>query len=130
MAGNSQQFQASANINVSTFVALDGDNRIRQAVAADNDVIGIMHESAWDTPIPGANGTIAVPAEQSKRIYMDTESCEVIVGAVALTAGEKVRSDANGAAVVAGLGEQYFAVVTQGGGIGERAKVILQAGQN
>jgi len=129
MAGNSQQFQASAAINVSRFVALSGDNTVRQAVAADNGIIGIMHESAWDTPIPGANDVVAVPTGQSKRIYMDTESCEVVVGAADLDPGDKVRSDANGAAVEAATGEQYFAVVTQGGLAGDRAKVIVQSGQ-
>ena len=71
MAGNGQQFQASADINVSVFVVISGDNQVATA-GAGAGAIGVMHESSWDTPIPGANDTIAVPTGQSKRVYQAT----------------------------------------------------------
>lgn len=128
MAGNGQQFQASADINVSVFVSISGDNQVATAGAGD-EAIGVMHESSWYTPIPGASADLAVPAGQSKRVYQATESCEVLVGTGALTAGQFVKPDANGKAVVAATGENYSAVVTSGAAAGGRAKVLISAGQ-
>ncbi|MFZ9077505.1 MAG: hypothetical protein ACO23H_03155 [Alphaproteobacteria bacterium] len=127
MAGNGQQYQASANINVSVFVKLSGDNTVETAGAGDQ-AIGVMHESAWDTPIPNANDTIAVPQYQSKRVYQDTESCEVIVGSGGLAAGDFVKPDANGHGVAATTGEIYSAVCTTGNTAGARAKVLVKSG--
>lgn len=127
MAGDGQQFQASANINVSVFVKISGDNTVETA-GADDGAIGIMHESAWDTPIPNANDTIAVPAGQSKRVYQATESCEVIVGAGGLAADDAVKPDANGHGVACVQGEVFSAICTQGAPVGGRAKVLVSAG--
>lgn len=128
MAGNGQQFQASADINVSVFVKISGDNTVETAGAGD-EAIGVMHESSWYTPIPGATVTLAVPAGQSKRVYQATESCEVEIGSAALNAGDLVKPDAAGKAVVCSAGDNYSAVVTTGGAAGDRAKVIVSAGQ-
>jgi hypothetical protein len=128
MAGNGQQFQASADINVSVFVKISGDNTVVTAGAGD-EAIGVMHESCWYTPIPGASATLAVPSGQSKRVYQATESCEVLIGSADLNAGDLIKPDANGAAVVCAAGDNYSAVVTTGGLAGDRAKVIISAGQ-
>lgn len=128
MAGDGQQFQASEDINVSVFVKISGDNTVETAGAGD-EAIGVMHESAWDTPIPNANDTIAVYAGQSKRVYQATESCEVIVGTGGLAAGDFVKPDAAGLGVAAATGENYSAVCTTGGAAGARAKVLISAGQ-
>jgi hypothetical protein len=127
MAGDGQQFQASANINVSRFVSLSGDNTIATSGLGDN-AIGIMHESAWETPIPGADENLAVPQYQSKRVYQDTESCEVVVGAVDVDAGMYLKPDAAGAAIQAAAGQAYSAVCTQGGLANKRCKVLVQHG--
>lgn len=127
MAGNGQQFQASADINVSVFVAISGDNQVATA-GAGVGAIGVMHESAWDTPIPGANDTIAVPTGQSKRVYQATESCEVIAGAGGLAADDAVKPDANGHGVACSSGEVFSAICTQAAAAGARAKVLVSAG--
>lgn len=128
MAGNGQQFQASADINVSVFVKISGDNTVVTAGLGD-EAIGVMHESCWYTPIPGASADLAVPNGQSKRVYQATESCEVLVGSGAVSAGDFVKPDGDGKAVVAGVGENYSAVVTSGAAAGGRAKVLIGAGQ-
>lgn len=128
MAGDGQQFQASANINVSRFVTLSGDNTIATSGLGDN-AIGIMHESAWETPIPGADENLAVPQYQSKRVYQDTESCELVVGAADVDAGMFLKPDAAGAGIVCAAGDSYSAVVTQGGLANKRCKVLVQHGQ-
>jgi len=127
MAGNGQQFQAGADINVSVFVKISGDNQVVTAGAGD-EAIGVMHESAWDTPIPGANDTIAVPNGQSKRVYQATESCEVIVGLGGLSAGDYVKPDGSGHGVACAAGDEYSAICTQGASAGGRAKVLISAG--
>lgn len=127
MAGDGQQFQASANINVSVFVKISGDNTVETAAAGDQ-AIGVMHESAWDTPIPNANDTIAVYAGQSKRVYQATESCEVITGTGGLNADDPVKPDADGKGVTAATGEAFSAICTQGAPAGGRAKVLIKSG--
>lgn len=122
-----QQFRASNDINTSVFVAIDADNAVSTAGAAAV-AIGIMHESSWATPIPGADGDVAVPAGQSKRIYQENEVCEVRVGVGGLTAGDLVTPDAAGAGVVAAAAEPYSAICVQGGAADQRAKVVVARG--
>lgn len=126
MAGNGQQFKAGANIEPSVFVKLSADNKVITGTA-NAEVIGIMHESTWDAPIPGNTATYAVPSGQSKRVYQVTESCELEV-AVDIDAGEKIASDANGKGILATAGNPYGAVCTQGATAGGKAKVLVSIG--
>ena len=111
----------------SVFVKLTGDDQIQTAGAGDK-TIGIMHESTWATPIPGADADVAVISGQSKRVYGEDEVCEVrIADAGALAAGALIGPDANGEAVAVATGE-YAAIVLSGGAAGERAKVVVTRG--
>lgn len=124
----SPQFRAEADINTSVFVSLGTKDDNVVTSGAGDLAIGVMHESIWATPIPGADADVAVPLGQSKRVYGADEVCEVRVGTGGLTVGDLVTPDAAGAGVVAGAGANYSAVCLSGGLAGDRAKVVVAKG--
>jgi len=129
MSTNQPQFRAGADINTSTFVKISADNTVIPCVAGDRSD-GVMHESSEDTPIPNADGDIAVRSGHSKRVYGLGEVCEIRVGTGGLSAGDKVKPDANAAGVATSTtGETFSAICLQAGASAGRAKVYLTHGQ-
>ena len=126
MSGSSPQYLAEVDIAPSVFVAISGDDKIKPASSTDV-CIGVMHESTWYAPIPGMNSTVAVTAGHTKRVYGEDEICEVVIGVADLTAGDLIKADANGLAIIAASGA-FYAVVLNGGLAGDRAKIVVTKG--
>ncbi len=102
---------ASAAIARCRFVRQSGDFLLQQCVA--NEVaIGVSPEGTREAPIPGASAN-AAEAGDPIRIYTLGDVCEIEVAA-AITAGQFVKPDANGRAVVAAANDRYSAQCIRG----------------
>lgn len=124
-------FHAVADIPVSVFVKRDtaSDFGMKPCVAGDIADVGVSHQGTQDTQLPGTTGTpIAAIAGTSCKIYGLGKTCEVIAGA-AITAGAKLKPDANAHAVAATAGDEYSAIANQTvGTAGERVSVTIHYG--
>jgi hypothetical protein len=128
MPGQGRSYVARGDIAPSVFVKqLAGTDHSVVQAAAGNEVIGISHEGTRDAPVDGVT-PLAAKTGESVRIYVEGEPCE-IVAAAAIQAGDHLKPDANGKAVVAAAGELYGAVAAAGAAIGERAKVTVRRGK-
>lgn len=94
-------YTAGGDIAVSTFVKLStaADNTV--LAAGDNvQTVGVSNEAAKDAPIPNASALAGV-AGSPVRVYPIGSIAKVIVGSGGVTRGALVKSDTNGAAVLA-----------------------------
>lgn len=105
-------YTASADLSALqyTFVKMSGDYSVAGAPAAGGaDAVGILQND----PVSGAAAAVAV-AGQSK-----------ILLAATLTAGAKITTDANGAAVAATTGNTILGTLVEGGASGQIGAVVL-----
>lgn len=106
MNSNQRSFVAGADIAPSTFVKITGVHTVSPSVAG-NVVYGVSHEGTREAPIPGVTPMAALTGE-SVMVYGPGDNCEVLCGA-AVTAGDLLKSDANGKAITASAADKYFA---------------------
>ena len=126
MPAQSRNYIARADINSSVFVKRDGTDHGIQQCVADEEAVGISHEGTREAPITGIT-PLAAKNGESCQVYTLGWPCEVIAAA-AVVAGDKLKPDANGQAVVAAAGERYSAIADAAAAAGERAKVTVQSG--
>lgn len=107
-------FTASGNISPRRFVKISGDYTVAQSVAssATEVAIGVSSPGTREAPIPGGSAFAAI-AGDPLRVFQLAEVTELEV-AVAVTAGQRLKSDANGRGVLAVAGNEYFAEVLKG----------------
>jgi hypothetical protein len=121
-------FKASANISPSRFVKLSGDKTV--APAGDNgEIIGVSQEGSNKAPLQDMVSTVyAAETGQSLAVYSTGEMCLVEAGA-AITAGNLLKSDANGKAVpILGTGtaiQNYGAIALEGGANGDKILCLV-----
>ena len=128
MSGNSQRsYIARGTILPSRFVKRDTatDMGILQAVAGDLSV-GVSYEGTRYAPLPGITAQAALTGE-SCLVYTEGMPCEVVAGGT-IAAGDKLKPDANGKAVVAGVGEAYSAIADAACVVDQNCKVTVMAG--
>lgn len=115
---------ASGDIRPSRFVKKSGAYTVAESDA--NEVcIGISHEGTKAAPLPGAS-TLAAAAGDPLRVYSDGETCLLEAGA-AVTAGARLKSDADGRGVTAAAGEPSYAVAERGAAAaGEKMQVVIR----
>lgn len=126
MPAQAPSFIAAGDIGPSRFVTqTTADHTIVQSVANDA-AIGVSHEGTRHAPITGIT-PLAAKAGESVQVYTDTWPCEVIAAAT-ITAGQPLKPDLNGAAVVATAGQVFSAIARAGAASGERCKVTITRG--
>lgn len=112
MQGNQRSFMAAGTIGPSLFVSLvkvAGVNQAEVSVSPANDVAyGVSHEGTREAPIPGVVPATALDGEPCL-VYGLGDPCEVYAAEI-VTAGNYLKPDVNGRAVIATEGEQYSAV--------------------
>jgi hypothetical protein len=127
MSYSKPSFIAGGSISPSRFVSIQAgeSNAILQSTARQH-AIGISHEGSREAPIPGAS-VLAVLAGEICEVYGLGESCEV-EAAANIAAGDYLRPDADGRAVVALPGERYSAISRVDASSGTRVKVVIRDG--
>ena len=127
------QVKAGGDINTARFVNLStsDDNTVLEA-DANETVFGISSESAQDAPIPSAS-TLAAAAGDYLRVYQPGEVCLLKIGSGGVTAGDKIKSDADGqgvAAATTGTTEQHYgAIALETAAEGALARVKVEVGR-
>lgn len=106
MNSNQRSFLASVDIGTSLFVKISGVHTVAVAGVGD-EAYGVSHEGTREAPIPGVTPLHAASGE-SALIYGPGDNCEVLA-AEAISAGDFLRPNSAGKAVVAADGENYFA---------------------
>jgi hypothetical protein len=127
MPYSTPSYIAGGNISPSRFVKLESgeNNQVIQCVA-DDLAVGVSHEGTRTAPIPDADGYAAIEGETCQ-VYGLGEPCEVEAGDD-VTAGAKVKPDADGKAIPAEAGDVYSAIARSGGADGEKIKIIINNG--
>ena len=131
MQGNQRSFMASEDIGSSLFVSLVKSSGVNQAEIAVSDAdevaYGVSHEGSREAPIPGVVPLAAVAGE-SCVVYGLGDPCEVLC-AEAVNAGNYLKPNSAGKAVVAAEGEQYSAqAVSTTGAANQKVKVTVMRG--
>lgn len=129
MAGQAPSYVASEDLGVSLFVRIKpGTDHQVELCAAGQVADGVTHEGPREAQIPGISTMLAAKTGESTRIYGVGESCEVLAGA-AVSAGDKLKPDANAKAIPAVAGDQYSAVARAGvAAADERVQIYLEQG--
>jgi hypothetical protein len=106
MQSSQRSFVAGEDIGVSLFVDVSGNHEVSVADVGSAPY-GISHEGTREAPIPGVTPVHALEGE-SCMVYGPGDNCEVTSGE-AVAAGDFLTVDSAGRAVVAGIGEEYYA---------------------
>lgn len=93
------------------FVEVASDGQVDIVASAGGDAIGVLQNN------PAAAGRAATVAYEGV--------VKVVVGTGGLTAGQKVQSDAAGAAILAASGDHVLGKVLVGGAAGALAEILL-----
>ncbi len=131
MQGNQRSFTASEDIGSSLFVNLIKSSGVNQAqieVSGANEVAyGVSHEGSREAPIPGVT-PIAAASGESCVVYGLGDPCEVLC-AEAVNAGDYLKPNSAGKAVVASEGDQYSAqAVSTTSATDQKVKVTVMRG--
>lgn len=129
MPGGSNFF-ARGTIGTALFVVEDTATNFGVLQSGANGlVIGVSQDGAHDTPGLTGAGLQAASAGQGLQVFQDGDECLITVGAVALTAGVQVQSDANGKAVLLAFvtGNNYVGGrMLEAGNPGELRRMLVQ----
>lgn len=127
MGHSRPSYLAGADLAPSTFVKHEAgvDNTVIPCVA-DDVAVGVTHEGTREAPIPGVSPLAAAEGE-SCQVYGADEPCEIVAGA-AISAGDRLKPDANAEAIPAIGGDEYSAIARTSAADGEKVKVILTRG--
>lgn len=128
MSGNSQRsYIARGTILPARFVKRDTatNHGVLQCVAGEQ-AVGISYEGTRAAPIPGVTPQAAIAGE-NVLVYTETMPCEVVAGG-AIAAGDRLKPDANGAAVACAIGEAYSAIADADCVSGQNCKVTVTSG--
>lgn len=117
---------ASGNIYPSRFVKKSGAYTVAQSGAGELSV-GISHEGAKATPLPGAS-TLAAEAGDPLNVYSDGDNCLLEAGADDIPNGAYLKSDSTGRGVVASSSDRFCAIAERGGSTGHKMQVLIKYG--
>jgi len=106
MQSNQRSFIAGEDIAPSLFVDVSAKHAVSVSDLAGVPY-GISHEGTREAPIPG-NAALTALSGESVLVYGPGDACEVLAGA-AVAAGKFLKPDANGKAIIALPGENYYA---------------------
>lgn len=101
MAGETPNLMANGDIRPSRFVKLDSSADCKGLEADANEiVIGISKESGREPPLPSVSTVLAAAAGDPLPYYGDGETCLLELGSGGCSAGDRLKSDADGCGVV------------------------------
>ena len=123
-------FVASVAVPVSIFVRRSPgtDFGMQPCVADEVADIGVSHQGSQDTLLPGHTGAIiAAEVGSSCKTYGETKTCEIFAGDT-IAVGDKLKPDADGAAVPCLATEKYSAVANASAVVGEKVSVTVSFG--
>lgn len=95
---DSPSFTAGGNISPSRFVSASGSFHVGQATGATNAPIGVSQAGVRRAPGTGLDDGYAAISGEGLRVFGVGETCLIDTGDV-VTAGQYLKSDANGRAV-------------------------------
>jgi hypothetical protein len=111
-----------------------GNNDTVIQATANAPIIGVSQVGSHDPPgTTGASANAATGANQFIQFFINGDVCSLTVGAAGVSAGDYVRSDANGAAVTGSLNQDNigaWALETAPGGSIVKAVVFIQNNQS
>lgn len=133
MSNALKAYRANGTIRVARFVKIDSsdNNSVLEADAGER-VIGISQIGGREAPIPAvtADPPEAAQATDSVLVHPDGDLCLLYLGTGGCTAGDLLKSDADGAGVAlaegAGTAEEVGAVALETASAGEYAKVRVR----
>lgn len=126
MQSNQRSFVAGEDIGPSLFVVISDKHTVSVAGAGES-VYGVSHEGSREAPIPGVTPLAAAEGEPVL-VYGPGDNCEVLCGA-AITAPARLKSDANGKAIAATGGDEYYAeAVSDTTAANQKVKITLVRG--
>ncbi|MGV3485962.1 MAG: hypothetical protein ACO1RT_16220 [Planctomycetaceae bacterium] len=127
MPYSKRSYLVGGNIYPSRFVKIEAgeSNTILQSGAGDHS-IGVSHEGTREAPIPGASAFAGIEGDLVE-IYGLGQPCEVLAAAT-IAAGDYLRPDADGKAVMAVPGERYSAIADSDCASGEKCKCTVRDG--
>lgn len=127
MPAQSPSFIARGDIAPSIFVKQNGTDHGIVAAGAGDEAVGVSHEGTREAPIEGIT-PLAAKSGESCQVYTEEWPCEVVAAAT-IVAGNKLKPDANGHAIVAVAGDHYSAIARAGAASGEMCKVTVRNGE-
>lgn len=129
MANTPPQLRASGAIRPCRFVKLSGDFTGAEC-DANEDALGISYQDTRDPPLDGFSpSTNHASTGDPIRLYTEGDIC-LLKYATTITAGQKLKSDADGQGTpTTGAGDLLRALALEGGSAGEfrRVQVIREA---
>ena len=126
MSAVQPRFTSSGNISPSRFVAISGDSTAAQAGAGVR-TIGISQEGQKKPPLPGETNVYCAEAGDPFEVFGIGQECLLELGGT-VTAGDPLKSDANGKGVTASGTDLYGAIAKTGGASGEKVVCIVERG--
>lgn len=128
MPVNNPSYVMGEDVGPSLFVKQDPANDFQALKATlGAEPLGVTHEGTRDAPIPGAAALAAVAGE-SVRVYGLGEVCEVLVGSLAIVAGDHVAPDANSKAQPSVHGFPYGGKALNASAASGKVRVAIERG--
>ena len=132
---SSPHLMANGDIRPSRFVKVSNASGQGRALESDANelVVGISMDGTNKAPIPDVASTNAAESGQHLRVHVNGEGCLLEAGTGGWTAGELLKSDADGKGVsiaTTGTTEQlYGAIALETAAAGELGKVTVLLGR-
>lgn len=101
-------FIAGGDIKPARFVRITGEFTISQCSASTQSIIGVSQEGTFSPPnlatlLGGTESGLAASEGQSLKVFGLGDVCMIFAGSGGVTAGTKVKSDADGKAINIGV---------------------------
>lgn len=121
-------FRAGGNVSPARFVKINGEYTVTQCGAGEMPV-GISQEYVRYAPGTAWDDTYAATSGQYLLVYQPGALCAIDAGHT-VTAGDFLKSDANGRGITAGAGDKYGAqALESSSGSGDRIRVRVAQGE-
>lgn len=121
-------FTADGNISPACFVKIStaSNNRVLQA-GANDELIGVSQKGTRRTPYPGLNDGYAAIQGEGLGVFLLGQTAPLLMGGT-VTAGDRLKSDANGNGVTASTGDHYGAITPMSAIAGQIVECQVQPG--
>lgn len=117
MSSLSAHLVAAGNIRPARFCKVSGNRGVAECDAAEK-VIGISQVGTDTVPIPELTSQYAAQAGKTLQLHGPGAICLLRIGG-SVTAGDTLKSDADGQGVTASSGDESGAIALEGGSSGE-----------
>lgn len=119
------QLKAGGDINPCRFVDITGSFTVSEADASDIP-LGISGEATRDAPLPSGQSALHAKSGDAATVYVMGNVCLLEIGTGGVTAGDRLKPDADGKGITSGTaGEIVGAVALETASADEFAKVFV-----